>query len=167
MPLELPSTDSAHLGLRICDFKRKGACETYRNRIAVIYELTTSDEWNYVPTENNLVDFVSRGMDPSKMKTCGLWWNGPAFRLSDQYPKKEIHVSVIKDEYQNEFKNCSAFANFYLDSSNNSFVKKLLNLGNPYLKQFVFKVLFVDLSTTERATKAKELDIRCRRNERG
>ncbi|GFU14669.1 uncharacterized protein NPIL_406261 [Nephila pilipes] len=52
------------------------------NRIAAIQELTTSDKWNYVPSEDKPEDFVSKGMDPSKMKSCELWWDDLAFLMN-------------------------------------------------------------------------------------
>ncbi|GFV90030.1 hypothetical protein TNCV_4643701 [Trichonephila clavipes] len=38
-----------------------------------------------------------RGMDSLKLKTCELWWNGPKFLMSNQYPQRQIPVAVIKD----------------------------------------------------------------------
>ncbi|GFX50247.1 uncharacterized protein TNCV_2782691 [Trichonephila clavipes] len=32
-----------------------------------------------------------------KLKTCELWWNGPKFLMSNQYPQRQIPVAVIKD----------------------------------------------------------------------
>ncbi|GFV44831.1 hypothetical protein TNCV_563801 [Trichonephila clavipes] len=42
--------------------------------------------------EDNPADFVSRGMDSLKLKTCELWWNGPKFLMSNQYPQRQIPV---------------------------------------------------------------------------
>ncbi|GFX22898.1 integrase_H2C2 domain-containing protein [Trichonephila clavipes] len=42
------------------------------NRIATIQEMTSSEQWRYVATEDNPADFVSRGMDSLKLKTCEL-----------------------------------------------------------------------------------------------
>ncbi|GFX75278.1 hypothetical protein TNCV_3043001 [Trichonephila clavipes] len=67
------------------------------NRIATIQEITSSEQWRYVATEDNPADFVSRGMDFLKLKTCELWWNGPKFLMSNQYPQRQIPVAVIKD----------------------------------------------------------------------
>ncbi|GFT90073.1 integrase catalytic domain-containing protein, partial [Trichonephila clavipes] len=67
------------------------------NRIATIQEMTSSEQWRYVATEDNLADFVSRGMNSLKLKTCELWWNGPKFLMSNQYPQRKIPVAVIKD----------------------------------------------------------------------
>ncbi|GFV72914.1 DUF5641 domain-containing protein [Trichonephila clavipes] len=66
--------------------------------------MTSSEQWRYVATEDNPADFVSRGMDSLKLKTCELWWNGPKFLMSNQYPQRQIPVAVIKDP--NELKNC-------------------------------------------------------------
>ncbi|GFX67692.1 integrase catalytic domain-containing protein [Trichonephila clavipes] len=102
------------------------------NRIATIQEMTTSEQWRYVSTEDNPADFVSRGMDSLKLKTCELWWNDPKFLMRNQYPQRLIPVALIKDP--GELKNCSDFSNFFLDSSTNSFVSNLLNLSNNYFK---------------------------------
>ncbi|GFY21718.1 integrase catalytic domain-containing protein [Trichonephila clavipes] len=102
------------------------------NRIATIQEMTSSEQWRYVATEDNPADFVSRGMDSLKLKTCELWWNGPKFLMSNQYPQRQIPVAVIKDP--GKLKNCSDFSNFFLDSAINSFVNNLLNLSNDYFK---------------------------------
>ncbi|GFY26302.1 integrase catalytic domain-containing protein [Trichonephila clavipes] len=67
------------------------------NRIATIQEMTSSEQWRYVATEDNPADFVSRGMDSLKLKTCELWWNGPKFLMSNQYPQRQIPVAVIKN----------------------------------------------------------------------
>ncbi|GFY10964.1 integrase catalytic domain-containing protein [Trichonephila clavipes] len=67
------------------------------NRIATIQEMTSSEQWRYVATEDNSADFVSRGMDSLKLKTCELWWNGHKFLMSNQYPQRQIPVAVIKD----------------------------------------------------------------------
>ncbi|GFV42058.1 DUF5641 domain-containing protein, partial [Trichonephila clavipes] len=69
----------------------------WANRIATIQEMTSSEQWRYVATEDNPADFVSRGMDSLKLKTCELWWNGPKFLMSNQYPQRQIPVAVIKD----------------------------------------------------------------------
>ncbi|GFV31585.1 integrase catalytic domain-containing protein [Trichonephila clavipes] len=102
------------------------------NRIATIQEMTSSEQWRYEATEDNPADFVSRGMDSLKLKTCELWWNGSKFLMSNQYPQRRIPVAVIKDP--GELKNCSDFSNFFLDSAINSFVNNLLNLSNDYFK---------------------------------
>ncbi|GFU17619.1 uncharacterized protein TNCV_3362761 [Trichonephila clavipes] len=66
------------------------------NRIATIQEMTSSEQWRYVATEDNPVDFVSRGMDSLKLKTCELWWNGPKF--SDEQPVPTTTNSCCSDQ---------------------------------------------------------------------
>ncbi|GFT78884.1 integrase catalytic domain-containing protein [Trichonephila clavipes] len=67
------------------------------SRIATIQEMTSSEQWRYLATEDNPADFVSGGMDSLKLKICELWWNGPKFLMSNQYPQRQIPVAVIKD----------------------------------------------------------------------
>ncbi|GFU94515.1 integrase catalytic domain-containing protein [Trichonephila clavipes] len=74
------------------------------NRIATIQEITSIEQWRYVSTEDNPADFVSRGMDSLKLKICELWWNGPKFLMSNQYPQRQIPVAVIKDPGISEYK---------------------------------------------------------------
>ncbi|GFV78004.1 uncharacterized protein TNCV_1581 [Trichonephila clavipes] len=69
----------------------------HRVKIATIQEMTSSEQWRYVATEDSPPDFVSRGMDSLKLKTCELWWNGPKFLMSNQYPQRQIPFAVIKD----------------------------------------------------------------------
>ncbi|GFV26017.1 integrase catalytic domain-containing protein [Trichonephila clavipes] len=69
----------------------------YRVQISTIQEMTSSEQWCYAATEDNPADFVSRGMDSLKLKTCELWWNSPKFLMSNQYPQRQIPVAVIKD----------------------------------------------------------------------
>ncbi|GFV56318.1 DUF1758 domain-containing protein [Trichonephila clavipes] len=66
------------------------------NRIATIQEMTSSEQWRYVATEDNPVDFVSRGMDSLKLKTCELWWKGPKF--SDEQPVPTTTNSCCSDQ---------------------------------------------------------------------
>ncbi|GFV06271.1 adhesion G protein-coupled receptor B2 [Trichonephila clavipes] len=46
-----------------------------------------------------------RGMDYLKLKTCELWWNGPKFLMSNQYPQRQILLrygnqgSVLRSKY--------------------------------------------------------------------
>ncbi|GFV91435.1 integrase_H2C2 domain-containing protein [Trichonephila clavipes] len=48
-----------------------------RNRVSIIQELTESDFWKHVNSENNLADILSRGISPNEMQHCELWWFGP------------------------------------------------------------------------------------------
>ncbi|GFW15395.1 integrase catalytic domain-containing protein [Trichonephila clavipes] len=93
------------------------------NRIATIQEMTSSEQWRYVATEDNPADFVSRGMDFLKLKTCELWWNGPKFLMSNQYPQRQIPVAVIKDP--------AVHLDIVTDLTSNAFIATL--------KRFIFR----------------------------
>ncbi|GFT26577.1 integrase catalytic domain-containing protein [Trichonephila clavipes] len=93
------------------------------NRIATIQEMTSSEQWRYVATEDNPADFVSRGMDSLKLKTYELWWNGPKFLMSNQYPQRQIPVAVIKDP--------AVHLDIVTDLTSNAFIATL--------KRFIFR----------------------------
>ncbi|GFX86664.1 integrase catalytic domain-containing protein [Trichonephila clavipes] len=42
-------------------------------------ELTESDFWKHVNSENNPAGILSRGISPNKIQHCELWWFGPPF----------------------------------------------------------------------------------------
>ncbi|XP_058828387.1 uncharacterized protein LOC131688231 [Topomyia yanbarensis] len=50
-----------------------------RNRIALIQEETDGFRWEYINTENNPADIVSRGQLPEILSRNNLWWHGPEF----------------------------------------------------------------------------------------
>ncbi|GFX72921.1 transposable element Tcb2 transposase [Trichonephila clavipes] len=54
------------------------------NRIATIQDMTSSEQWCYVATEDNPADFVSRGMDSLKLKTS-------------------VHLDIVTDLTSNAF----------------------------------------------------------------
>ncbi|GFV97748.1 integrase catalytic domain-containing protein [Trichonephila clavipes] len=91
------------------------------NRIATIQEMTSSEQWRYVATEDNPADFVSRGMDSLKLKTCELWWNGPKFLMSNQYPQRQIPVAVFKDPVSK-----AVHLDIVTDLTSNAFIATLM-----------------------------------------
>ncbi|GFX63762.1 integrase catalytic domain-containing protein [Trichonephila clavipes] len=81
-----------------------------RNRVSIIQELTESDFWKHVNSENNPADIISRGISPDKIQHCELWWFGPLFL--HQY--KELEPSDITaveedDLFLQELKETSDF----------------------------------------------------------
>ena len=53
-----------------------------------IFEMTSPEHWNYVPSASNPADDASRGLDPSEFKVDHRWFSGPSFlRGSDNWPK--------------------------------------------------------------------------------
>ncbi|XP_062538696.1 uncharacterized protein LOC134206972 [Armigeres subalbatus] len=47
------------------------------NRVREIQELTEPFFWKYIPSKFNPADCLSRGVEPKKLKSHELWWNGP------------------------------------------------------------------------------------------
>jgi len=47
------------------------------NRVSLIQEETSSASWRHVPSQSNLADLISRGIEPTTLSTSTLWWKGP------------------------------------------------------------------------------------------
>lgn len=58
------------------------------NRVAKVVELTASDTWSHVRTDENPADIGSRGIRPSDHTSISMWHNGPSFLLKgkSQWP---------------------------------------------------------------------------------
>ncbi|GFT27619.1 integrase catalytic domain-containing protein [Trichonephila clavipes] len=81
-----------------------------RNRVSIIQELTESDFWKHVNSENNPADILSRGISPDKIQHCELWWFGPPFL--DQYKELEPYdITAVEgdDLFLQELKETSDF----------------------------------------------------------
>ncbi|GFX74832.1 integrase catalytic domain-containing protein [Trichonephila clavipes] len=59
------------------------------NRVATIQHLINQEQWHHVSSEQNPADLVSRGLDPSSLLNNSLWWNGPKFLTTKDFPEKE------------------------------------------------------------------------------
>ena len=62
------------------------------NRIIKIQESTSITSWRYVPTSTNPADVASRGLYPSELPSCQLWWRGPPWLQysQDQWPSQDV-----------------------------------------------------------------------------
>ncbi|GFX78397.1 retrovirus-related Pol polyprotein from transposon 412 [Trichonephila clavipes] len=58
------------------------------NRVATIQHLTNAEQWHHVSSEQNPADLVSRGLDPSSLHNNSLWWNGPKFLATKDFPER-------------------------------------------------------------------------------
>ncbi|XP_062538341.1 uncharacterized protein LOC134206628 [Armigeres subalbatus] len=56
-----------------------------RNRITVIQDETNNFRWEYISSENNPADIVSRGQIPRVLEANRLWWQGPDFLGNGEY----------------------------------------------------------------------------------
>ena len=57
-----------------------------QRRVDEIQELTKDVKLKYVPTAENPADLGTRGLSPQQLEQNKLWWNGPEFLVSGNYP---------------------------------------------------------------------------------
>lgn len=56
------------------------------NRVAEIQRALPDARWHHVPGEHNPADCASRGVAPSSLLAHALWWQGPDFLKTHQWP---------------------------------------------------------------------------------
>ena len=74
------------------------------NRVAEVFELTTVDEWNHVPTADNPADGGTRGL-PANALFDSSWLKGPKFLMNPDWPfqpSEEILKTKLKNYDSNE-----------------------------------------------------------------
>ncbi|GBL96408.1 hypothetical protein AVEN_43723-1 [Araneus ventricosus] len=54
------------------------------NRASKIQSLTEQYQWRHISSAENPADIISRGADPTDLKTLNLWWTGPAIFINEQ-----------------------------------------------------------------------------------
>ena len=59
------------------------------NRVAMIQEKTTPEQWRWVPSAENPADVASRGIMPHELKDHKLWFHGPLWLLGEAIPQSE------------------------------------------------------------------------------
>ncbi|XP_025192629.1 uncharacterized protein LOC112592689, partial [Melanaphis sacchari] len=68
------------------------------NRVNQILELTNTSQWNYVRTNKNPADMISRGTNVKEISTSRLWWTGPDWlSVSDEF-WEQVPRSILKEE---------------------------------------------------------------------
>ncbi|GFT26886.1 integrase catalytic domain-containing protein [Trichonephila clavipes] len=75
------------------------------NRVATIQHLTNAEQWHHVSSEQNPADLVSRGLDPFSLLNNSLWWNGPKFLKTKDFPERNTLSSATDNA---EFKRANA-----------------------------------------------------------
>ena len=53
------------------------------NRVSTIIDFISPKQWRHVPGDQNLADPASRGLHPSELWNCELWWNGSEWLSKD------------------------------------------------------------------------------------
>ena len=72
------------------------------NRLAVIHDGSTVEQWHYVPSELNPADLVSRGMKASSLINSDLWKFGPSFLREAQWPVNPDEEECVSDAEQED-----------------------------------------------------------------
>jgi hypothetical protein len=49
------------------------------NKVFKIQDITSNFFWDYVASEDNPADILSRGTGPAKLCHSSQWWNGPSW----------------------------------------------------------------------------------------
>ena len=70
------------------------------NRLQVIHEGSTPEQWNYIPTSLNPADHASRGLSPSNVEQTDIWFKGPSFLMEPQaaWPKTKWNNTISSDD---------------------------------------------------------------------
>ncbi|XP_036342706.1 uncharacterized protein LOC118751986 [Rhagoletis pomonella] len=83
------------------------------NRIAVIHEHTTAEQWRHISSKDNPADILSRGLPPGRLETCNMWFYGQTILLGkeDTWPSKYSKaLSVINEGINMERKGVTSVA---------------------------------------------------------
>lgn len=68
------------------------------NRVAEIQSLSSSDDWFHVRGSENPADLISRGVAVNKLLANKLWWHGPAWLETNNFPvSKQIKPTALPD----------------------------------------------------------------------
>ncbi|XP_043286900.1 uncharacterized protein [Venturia canescens] len=58
------------------------------NRVTKIQSLTREAVWRHVPSAQNPADLISRGMTVEDWATNNLWWHGPTWLTTGEWPER-------------------------------------------------------------------------------
>ncbi|XP_017876324.1 uncharacterized protein LOC108622755, partial [Ceratina calcarata] len=72
------------------------------NRVSELQQLTSSNHWRHVMSEDNPADLISRGTNLSSIKNCSLWWHGPSWLLREcnEWPSSEATPEIVPEARQ-------------------------------------------------------------------
>lgn len=67
------------------------------NRVAQIQAISNPKAWNYVNTQDNPADLLSRGLAPLELINSNLWFHGPSWliRHHSYWPSHETNRSIL------------------------------------------------------------------------
>ncbi|XP_018370063.1 PREDICTED: uncharacterized protein LOC108765716 [Trachymyrmex cornetzi] len=67
------------------------------NRVTEIQQLTVRARWNHVSSKENPANIISRGMNSTNLRACRLWWNGPDWLKSKDWPPSKETIIISED----------------------------------------------------------------------
>nr|CAH7733895.1 unnamed protein product [Callosobruchus chinensis] len=70
------------------------------NRVSEIQSLTDVSSWKHVSSGDNPADLASRGINPSNLLECDLWWKGPKWlqHTPESWPSnKDVHPERLPE----------------------------------------------------------------------
>ncbi|XP_033758237.1 uncharacterized protein LOC117340586 [Pecten maximus] len=102
------------------------------NRIALIHEATSEDDWYYINTKENPADVASRGTSISKLPDS--WTRGPMFlwKSEREWPVVEKDVKITDKENDPEIRTTACATSVVLDT--NSGVENLFDYYSNFNK---------------------------------
>ncbi|XP_068758156.1 uncharacterized protein [Montipora capricornis] len=68
------------------------------NRVQLIRDRTSPDQWNHVETKSNPADDASRGLTPQELISNPRWWNGPDFLWKPLVSKPVLDLPVSPED---------------------------------------------------------------------
>ena len=60
------------------------------NRLQVILEGSTVEQWNFIPSSANPADYVSRGISPTNSEKTEIWFKGPSYLQKPETLAKDV-----------------------------------------------------------------------------
>lgn len=72
------------------------------NRLAIIHDVTTPDQWHHVDTKSNPADIASRGINARDADSMNIWLHGPQFLLQDptSWPALQPPAHIPEDDIE-------------------------------------------------------------------
>ncbi|XP_018375208.1 PREDICTED: uncharacterized protein LOC108768973 [Trachymyrmex cornetzi] len=67
------------------------------NRVTEIQQLTVRARWNHVSSKENPADIIPRGMNSTNLRACCLWWYGPDWLKSNDWPASKETIIISED----------------------------------------------------------------------
>ena len=68
------------------------------NRVQLIRDCTSPDQWIYVQTRDNPADDASRGLEAQELVNNKRWWNGPDFLWMPRHDKPTLNFVVSPED---------------------------------------------------------------------